>query len=332
MYSYYYQLQNVYKKSRREFFSNIDLGTSTNQLIQLVNSLNLSQSVLTAVANNPESFINQAVSFEGGTLIDTSGNIIIGPTPSLANHAVTLGYLFPGSSIMNNLLSDTISTIVLDMNTYASNTYVQNAIADAALPIANPTSMYGGGWRYVNNASAYPAIINPSTSVSNKINWYMFSNSTTNAAYAYSRFNTAFLRLSMALTSTTQAGNFPYVTVYTLPQGSGNGASWYRSKKSYTVAVDVLPVGTDVILYVGTDPRLCGFTNLHATVFINLTYQHAAITYKGPVGQTDIASNEIISLIGWGTNSVSTTGSVDMTVCEMGYSIGSGLNRLLTFY
>jgi len=335
MYTYYHELQ-MQRKRTRENYANIDLGSATNNIIQLLNSLNLSNEVIGPVANNPASFTNQAVSFEGGTVIDTSGNIIVGPTPSQPNHAITSAYLanymYPGSNVMNSLLSDTVTTMVLDMNNYATNTFVQNTIADAAFPIANTSSIYGGGWRYVNNVSQYPGTTNVTTSVSNKINWYFFTNTQNNAGYAYGRMNTAFIRLQFALSSTTTNGNCPYLVVYTLPQSSGgNGGSWFRSKKCYSNTSATPLVNTDVILYVGADPRMCGFPNLNATQYVQLTYTNSGVTYTGPSGQTDIQSSEVISLLGWDTNSSSPTGTVDFTCVEMGYSIGSSLYKVITF-
>ena len=335
MYTTYHELRVTKPSSKRENYANVDLGSTTNKIVQLINSLNLTNQILPAVTNNPASFTDQAVNFEGGTIIDTSGNIIIGPTPSKPNHAITLGflnnYMYPGSNIMNSLLSDTVTTMVLDMNAYASNTIVQNTIADAAFPIAHTVSMYGGGWRYVNDVSAYPGVLNPTTSTSNKINWYFFQNATNNASYAYGRLNTAFVRLQFNLQSATTSGNCPYITVYTLPQASGNGASWYRSKKCYANQSATPIINTDVILYVGTDPRLCGFKNLNATQYIQLTYTNSAVTFNGPAGQTDIQSTEVISLLSLGTNSTSSTGSIDFTCVEMGYGIGSALFKNITF-
>ena len=333
MYSCFSELGSNFS---REHYNAVDLGTAANQLIQLVNSLNFSSTILQPIANNPMSFTNQAVSFEGGTTIDASGNVIIGPTPTLPSHAITLGflnnYMTPGSAIVNSLLGDTITTMVLDMVNLASSTYVQGCIADGAMPIQNTSSIYGNGWRYVNNNSTYPAITNPSNSVWNKINWYIFNNTTANNAYAYSRFNCGFIRLQFASSSATQSGNLPFLTVYTLPQASGNGASWYRSKKSFSTSTITPNVNTDVILYAGTDPRLYGFRNLNAVQYIPLTFTSSGVSYSGPSGQTDITPTETISLMSWGSNSASSTGSIDFTVIEMGYCIGSALNRVVTYY
>lgn len=317
---------------KREGYADVDMAASITQLTQWLNALNLSNETLPALPNNPQAFTSQ-VSFVGGTTIDTSGNVIIGITPSLPQHAVTVGYLRPGSNIMNSLLGDTVTTTVLDFSLYATNTTVQNVVADGAMPLQNLTSIYGGGWRYTNNASAFPATINPATATSNKINWYFFSNSTQNVAYLYSRFRTAFVRLQFASSSAVQSGNLPYLAMYTLPLSSGgNGGSWYRSRKCYTIPSSTPLVNTDVVLYVGADPRECGFPNLNAAQYVKLTYQNATITFTGPAGQTDIQPSECLSLMGWGTNSVSTTGSIDITVVEMGYGVGSVMNKVITYY
>lgn len=333
MYITYTDLR-IKTKSKKENYTNIDLANSTNQIIQLINSLNLTRDMLPMVANNPSSLTNQSVSETGGTVIDTSGNIIINSIPSQPNHAVTLSYmnnyLYPGSNIMNSLLSDTITTKVLDMNRVDIDTVVQNVLADGAYPISNTTSIYGGGWRYVNNPTAYPGIINPSTSTSNKINWYFFNNSVNNSSYAYSRFNTAFMRLQFNSTSSVSEGNCPFLTIYTLPQASGNGSSLYRSKKSYLNQSSTPIINTDVVLYIGSDPRLRGFTNLNASQYVQLTYTNRDVSFIGPSGQIDIQSNEVISMLEWGTNSSSYV-NVDFTCVEMGYSIGSSLNKFITF-
>jgi hypothetical protein len=233
---------------------------------------------------------------------------------------------------MNSLLSDTVTTMVLDMNNYNTNTYVQNSIADAGLPIQHTTSIYGGGWRYVNDNTTQPGVVNTATSIWNKMNWYFFSNSSNNSSYAYNRFTCAFIRLQFNLQSTVSSNNRPFFVIYTLPQNSGNGSSWYRSRKVYTNQSDVPLVNKDVVMYIGTDPRLCGFSNINAEQFIQLTYTNSSLTYTGPSGQSDIQSSEVISLLAWNTNSASSKGSVDFTCVEMGSAIGSTLNKVITFY
>lgn len=322
--------------NHKEYYTESDLGNATNQIIQLANSLKISSTVLNNIPDSTPSFTT-LVKFSNGTSIDASGNIVITTTPTLPSHATTISYVKsyvnPGSSVMNSILGQSIQTIILDMINYSTSSIVSGCIADGALPIQDTISSFAGGWKYCNNSSTYPTIVNPATGISNKINWYIFSNTASNLFYKYSRFNTAFIRIQFNVSESTQNGNIPFLTIYTLPQSSGNYASWYRSKKTYTNPSTTPIINQDLVLYVGNDPRSCGFTNLNSSQFINLSYDPTNYqTYLGPSGQTDISSNEIIEYISWGTNSASSVGNVNFTCTQIGYSIGSELKRIVTYF
>lgn len=104
--------------------------------------------------------------------------------------------------------------------------------------IADPTEQ-NAGWYFKNSAD-----------VTDKINWYYVANS-----------NPAFTMTLGALDGmyavvNVRAGGAPYFTVYTKPTGTGDAASWYKSRQNYVPAgLDLTAyVGQTILLYWGTDP------------------------------------------------------------------------------
>ena len=110
--------------------------------------------------------------------------------------------------------------------------------ADAQPPSQDPS--YRVGWYFknagpVNNASQ------------NKINWYFYDGMAENISV--SNFS-AYAVLTMdSLTSK------PFLGIYTVPTGSGDAASWYKSRRSYVISGTPV-VGTKYLVYYGQDPKV----------------------------------------------------------------------------
>lgn len=244
----------------------------------------------------------------------------------------------PGSVVMDKVLSQYVSTVLLDFNVYAGSTFVQGAVADGAWPIANTQhAAAAGGWRYCNDATTYPGIRNLAVSnYSAKINWYFFNNSSKTAVqYQSQRLRTMYMRLRFHKASAVTNTNRPFFAVYSVPLGAGQGdaAAWYRSRKVFTQAASTVPQDQDVVLYVGTDPRQCGFQGLIADSFVQVTFNPADYqSFIGPAGQTDFTATEVLSMISVNTSSSNTTGNTDFTLHEVGYRFGPLMTRVATFF
>lgn len=255
-----------------------------------------------------------------------------------AQTAYTNSLVTPGSVVMDKVLSQYVGTLVLDFNVYAGSTFVQGAVADGAWPIANTEhAAAAGGWRYCNDVTTYPGIRNLAVgNYSAKINWYVFNNTSTSAIQFQSqRLRTMYMRIRCHKASAVTNTNRPFFAVYSVPLGAGQGdaAAWYRSRKVYTRAVTPVSPDQDVVLYVGTDPRLCGFHGLVADSFIEVQYNSGDFQgYLGPAGQTDFLATEVLSMISVNTSSSNTTGSTDFTLHEVGYRFGPTLQRIATFF
>lgn len=258
---------------------------------------------------------------------------------SVANQqAYTNSLITPGSVVSDKVLSQHVTNIVLDFNVYAGSTFVQGAVADGAWPVANTEhAAAAGGWRYCNDATAFPGIKNVAVgNYSAKINWYVFNNSSKTAVqYQAQRLKTMYMRVRFHKSSAVTNTNRPFFAVYSVPLGAGQGdaAAWYRSRKVFTKADSTVPVDQDVILYVGTDPRLCGFQGLVADSFVSISFNPSDYqSFLGPAGQTDFAATEVLSMISVNTGSGNTTGNTDFTLHEVGYRFGPLLSRVALYF
>ena len=106
----------------------------------------------------------------------------------------------------------------------ASNTAVP---ADGTAPLADPTGQTAG-WYYKN-----------SNDISDKINWYYVSNSNPAVTMTLANFTAQYAVIDV------RASGAPFFAVYTKPTGSGDAASWYKSRLVYT------PAGLDLSAYIG---------------------------------------------------------------------------------
>lgn len=122
--------------------------------------------------------------------------------------------------------SNTAVTDSVYVSDFAYSSYVSQVIpfsaaavvADACPPTAIPSGYNTHGWYYKNNASA-------STVNGRKINWYVSPN-TANSTVGDLH----------ALYYTAEILNkdyLPFIIVYTKPTGSGDAASWYKSKRVF---------------------------------------------------------------------------------------------------
>lgn len=97
-----------------------------------------------------------------------------------------------------------------------------------------------GGWRYINNPAA----------TLKKINWYVYQSPLAETSYEVSQLENIYCVINNITTST----KIPFFAFYTRPTGSGDAASWYKSRIILSASNTT---GTGVkFLYTGEDPVL----------------------------------------------------------------------------
>lgn len=94
-----------------------------------------------------------------------------------------------------------------------------SVVADACGPMTMPAGHNDFGWYYKNNASA-------TTVGGRKINWYV--------APATSQSTVGDLHTLYYTAQILSKEYLPFIVVYTKPTGSGDAASWYKSKRVYS--------------------------------------------------------------------------------------------------
>lgn len=171
----------------------------------------------------------------------------------------------------------------------SSNTAIA---ADGALPSADPFGK--PGWYYKNAAGA-------------KINWYFYAGSNKDTDTLVN-FNGWYAVIEIRVT-----GSYPFLAVYTAPNptGGGNGATWYRTRRTY-VDVPVLQALTPGRYLIHTAGL--NVTNIHTGLpRVSLPY----IT-TGPNG-----NDEKLSLMALNTSSGRAAGADEFLVEEMGIFIAN---------
>lgn len=110
--------------------------------------------------------------------------------------------------------------------------------ADARPPTQDPN--YRVGWYFKN--------LGPVGNASqNKINWYFFDGTVENISVA--NFS------AYAVMTMDSLSSKPFFGIYTMPTGSGDAASWYKSRRSFVIAGTPV-VGTKYLVYYGQDPKV----------------------------------------------------------------------------
>jgi len=110
--------------------------------------------------------------------------------------------------------------------------------ADARPPTQDPN--YRVGWYFKN--------LGPVGNASqNKINWYFFDGTVENISVA--NFS------AYAVITMDSLSSKPFFGIYTMPTGSGDAASWYKSRRSFVIAGTPV-IGTKYLVYYGQDPKV----------------------------------------------------------------------------
>jgi hypothetical protein len=106
---------------------------------------------------------------------------------------------------------------------------------DASAPIADPG--YRDGWYFTNDTAG------------KKINWYFFDSTTdTSTLGTFSCY---------AIVTLDQTAKLPFFGIYTKLGATGNGGSWYRSRRvMYPDAPTTYVAGKTYLMYFGVDPQV----------------------------------------------------------------------------
>jgi hypothetical protein len=99
----------------------------------------------------------------------------------------------------------------------------------------------------------------------------------------------------------------PFISVYTAPTGSGDAASWYKSRWVHSQYTAPTAPGT-YLIYFGTDPG----------VHQHLPRIQIASTNSNPRGT--MAPTEALLMYSWGTNSASAVNAENFTIEESGHN------------
>lgn len=193
-----------------------------------------------------------------------------------------------------NVLDARVSDIEENLNTKVVSIFetASAVIADGASPSRDPG--YNDGWSYTNEAGQ-------------KVNWYFYD-----GAAAPSTFDTASFYAVVTLNSTT-AGDTPFLSVYSAPNGMGDAASWYKSRKTYHIAdPSVLTVGKKYLMYFGADPQ------------VNPELERVSLTVDTFSSVGTQAGDEALLTAAFSSNSGSSAGAVSFLAESLGVKTDEG--------
>lgn len=161
--------------------------------------------------------------------------------------------------------------------------------ADASPAAVDPGG--SGAWYYTNQGGG------------EKGNWYFFYQGA-------SASNTTQLgeldSVWAVLVPKTTTTKLPYLAVYTQPQGVGDAAFWYRSRRVYEAPSQTYVADVPVLLYAGTDP-----------VQVLPALQHVQAPLVSNVGPQD--PSELLLTLSFGTDSAADAGDYNFLARAVGY-------------
>jgi hypothetical protein len=160
---------------------------------------------------------------------DVSGNVSVSNFPALQQ--------IEGEVVLDHTKVGETGDQFEFIPTVANNT--ASVYADGAIGV----NIVNFGWQYINN---------PSASLK-KINWYIYQSPLPETSYKVSQLENIYCVLNN--TSTL----LPFFNFYTRPTGVNDGASWYKSRITFTT--NTAGTAGMKFLYTGTDP-----THIHPEI------------------------------------------------------------------
>jgi len=228
-------------------FADIGSSLDLNAPLSLGSTLNVSGDTVlesTLQVSGSATFFS-GVSISGSTTV--SGLNVLGDVDIVGNTTITGNLSVSGtlsSTTIDDITSDvSANTLRLDsidviLETESTTIFSDNSLvyADARPGIQDPD--YREGW-YFKNAG-------PVGSSQNKINWYFDGSPTPITLSDFSAY---------AIITFDSIVSVPHLAVYTVPQGAGDAAFWYRSKVVYLPDAGYV-AGVKYLMYFGEDPQI----------------------------------------------------------------------------
>jgi hypothetical protein len=173
--------------------------------------------------------------------------------------------------------------------------YADSSVAPMADPIGQ------SGWHFKNAVAGQ------------KINWYTYINTRNPVDPLRPAGVDTVTRGSVnsvwAVVKIYSATSRPFITIYSAPTGTGDAASWYKSRWVYelsTTPVTPTAPGT-YLMHFGTDPGV--HQHLPRLVMPNVNTN----------GRGTMAPTETLLMYAWSTNSVAAVNSQDFTIEQTGH-------------
>ena len=164
------------------------------------------------------------------------------------------------------------------------------------------------GWYYKKISTTAP---------NNKINWYFYPDNSMKLS--------DLKQLSFEINLINKA-SIPFIMVYTKPTGTNDGASWYKSRRTYEIS----KIMSNSML---NSTKYCCYVNFNANISIPISYEHTSkeLSVASSLNMKDFDSNEEILQFSISTNSAAANNSVEF-ICKS-YNIQSvktSVNYLLS--
>ena len=257
------------------------------------------------------------------TLGDANGNIVFPGTVTSSNITTLTNNV---STNTTNIATNT-TNIATNTTNIASNTLAISNInskevnvltvysspiiyADGSPPMSVPTSssnLYAQfGWYFKN------------TSTGLKVNWYMPPNQNMvvgDILGLYLRFFNC---------NNVSNGNVPFLTVYTIPTGSGDFyPGFFHSSMTYVLSSSVTPTNNTSYVMFENISGTCSNPSSYASNLVSMEQS----TVNNPRG-TYLPSQSVLAIV-IGSNSTSTINSVEFIAQKLGIITASGTQELL---
>jgi hypothetical protein len=160
------------------------------------------------------------------------------------------------------------------------------------------TEVYSGGFPGVADPSNRIGWYFKNTAAGNKVSWYLFDGVLIPTTLGATSF--------YAIITLDNLANKPFIMLYTLNQGAGDAAAWYRSREAYVIPAGVT-TGTKYLIYKGTDP-----VNVHKDI------PHIQLTIASGVSEGPRNPSEIIMTAGISSDSGASANTVQFVAETFG--------------
>jgi hypothetical protein len=231
-----------------------------------------------------------------------------------------------GHDVSFNAANVTVKAPVTDLNV-ANKVYVD--VADAKLLSASSRSVIVPLTTSIVGGQAFPTVMSSSVaelgydgwyykktlndSVNNKVNWYFAPD----VNMTVDDLQQLFFQINLI-----NATSVPFITIYTKPTGTGDAASWYKSKRTYDMA-SILAGNTNYCCFIklnANTPDPVAFNHINQS----LTLSTVATSNKG----TFDASEQIL-FIAFASDSSAAIGNVEFICRSVNIQSAKGTINLL---